>query len=78
MSPVTHFLVGWLAANAANLDRRYRALVTIAGVIPDVDGLGIVAGVATRNSIHPMISRRADRALVEVLRNRFPRLTSLS
>jgi hypothetical protein len=35
-------------------EERDRALVTIAGVIPDVDGLGIVADVLTRNSNHPV------------------------
>ena len=54
MSPVTHLLVGWTVANSAPLNRRERALVTIAGVIPDVDGLGIVADLLTRNSNHPL------------------------
>ena len=54
MSPVTHFLVGWTVANSAPLNRRERAFVTIAGVIPDVDGLGIVADFLTRNSNHPL------------------------
>jgi hypothetical protein len=55
MSPVSHFLIGWVAANSATLNRRERAAVTIAGVIPDVDGLGIVAEIATRNSSHPLM-----------------------
>jgi inner membrane protein len=42
MSQVTHFLTGWVFANCARLDRRDRALVTLACVAPDVDGLGIV------------------------------------
>ena len=42
MSRVTHFLTGWVFANCARLDRRDRALVTLACVAPDVDGLGIV------------------------------------
>jgi hypothetical protein len=42
MSQVTHFLTGWVFANRARLDRRDRALVTLACVAPDVDGLGIV------------------------------------
>jgi inner membrane protein len=54
MSPVTHFLLGWVAANSAKLNRRERAAVTIAGVIPDVDGFGLVAEVITRNSTHPL------------------------
>lgn len=53
MSPVTHFLTGWMLANSFSLDRRDRALVTLAGVVPDIDGLGIVADVLTRHSQHP-------------------------
>ena len=54
MSPVTHLLAGWLVASAANLNRRERALVTVAGVIPDLDGLGLIAEVATRHSARPL------------------------
>ena len=43
MSPVTHFLLGWLVANSMKLDRKERTMVTIAGVIPDIDGLGAIA-----------------------------------
>lgn len=53
MSPVTHFLTGWVFANSVALDRRDRAIVTWAGVVPDVDGLGIVADALTRHSQHP-------------------------
>jgi inner membrane protein len=42
MSQATHFLTGWVFANCARLDRRDRALVALACVAPDVDGLGIV------------------------------------
>jgi hypothetical protein len=54
MNPVTHFLVGWTVANGAALDRRSRALVTLAGVAPDLDGLGIVPEILTRGSSHPL------------------------
>src|SRR5208283_4558184 len=54
MSPVTHFLTGCVFANSASLGRRDRALVTLACVVPDVDGLGIVAEYLTRNSQHPL------------------------
>ncbi len=53
MSPVTHFLTGWVLANSTSLSRRDRALVTWASVAPDIDGLGIVADVLTRHSQHP-------------------------
>ena len=55
MSPVTHFLTGWVFANCARLDRRDRALVTLASVAPDIDGLGIVPELLTRNSSHPQL-----------------------
>lgn len=54
MNPVTHFLVGWMVANTGGLDRRERAAVAIAGVIPDVDGLGAIPELLTRNSAHPL------------------------
>ena len=55
MSPVTHFLSGWVLANCARLDRKDRALVTLACVIPDIDGLVIVPELLTRNSTHPLL-----------------------
>lgn len=55
MSPVTHFLTGWVFANCASLDRRDRALVTLACVVPDVDGVGIVPELLTRKSAHPLL-----------------------
>jgi len=55
MSPVTHFLTGWVLANTAGVDRRGRVLVTLACVAPDVDGLGIIPELLTRNSEHPLL-----------------------
>jgi inner membrane protein len=55
MSPVTHFLTGWVLANCTRLDRKDRAIVTLACVVPDVDGLGIIPEVLTRNSAHPLL-----------------------
>jgi inner membrane protein len=43
MNPLTHFFAGWLVANTADLSRRDRAIVTAASVIPDLDGLGLIA-----------------------------------
>jgi len=55
VSPVTHFLSGWALANTVpSLTPRDRALITLAGVIPDIDGLGIIPEVLTRNSSHPL------------------------
>jgi len=49
MNPASHLLVGWTVANAARLERRDRAIVTVAGVLPDVDGLGILVDLARDN-----------------------------
>jgi inner membrane protein len=54
MSPVTHYLISWVVANSAKLERKERAIVTLAGVAPDLDGLGIVPEWLTRNSSHPL------------------------
>ena len=54
MNPITHFLVSWDVANAAMLDRRERAIVTLAGVAPDLDGLGAIPEILTRNTAHPL------------------------
>ena len=55
MSPVTHFFTGWVFANCASLDRRDRCLVALACVVPDVDGLGIIPELLTRNTTHPLL-----------------------
>jgi inner membrane protein len=55
MSPVTHFLTGWVFANYARLEPRDRAIVTLASVVPDLDGLGIIPELLTRNSSHPLL-----------------------
>jgi len=56
VSPVTHALISWLVANIPkNSSRRDRALVTAAGVAPDLDGLGAIAELATQNSQSPLL-----------------------
>lgn len=40
MSPVTHFLVSWVGADLGASARRDRALIALAGTVPDLDGLG--------------------------------------
>jgi inner membrane protein len=54
MSPVTHFLTGWVFSNCAKLEQNERTLVTLACVAPDIDGLGIIPELLTRNSAHPL------------------------
>ena len=54
MSPITHLLISWDIANVLPFERRDRTLVTLAGVIPDLDGLGAIPELLTRNSTHPL------------------------
>jgi hypothetical protein len=45
MSPFAHLVGSWLVASATTSNPRDRKLVTLAGVLPDADGLGVVADV---------------------------------
>jgi hypothetical protein len=54
MHAITHALTGWVVAEGARLERRDRAIVTIASVIPDIDGAGIFAELATRGTDHEL------------------------
>ena len=43
MNPITHALISWGISNIPrNTTRRQRALVTLGGIIPDLDGLGAI------------------------------------
>jgi inner membrane protein len=49
MSPITHALLSWLVACAPReTTRRERLLITLGGLVPDVDGLGIIPDLLTR------------------------------
>ncbi|HYX52603.1 MAG TPA: hypothetical protein VE783_04080, partial [Candidatus Limnocylindrales bacterium] len=57
MSPVTHFLSGWALASAfaARLGKTEKALVTVAAIAPDIDSVGILPELLTRNTAHPLL-----------------------
>ena len=56
MNPVTHLLLGWTVANAdRSLSRKERTAVTLAGLAPDLDGLGLVAEIITRGTGHELL-----------------------
>jgi membrane-bound metal-dependent hydrolase YbcI (DUF457 family) len=56
MNPITHALAGWcLAETAPEPSRREKALITAAAIAPDLDGLGILAELATRESARPLL-----------------------
>jgi hypothetical protein len=42
MAPGTHALIGWWSANVLPLSRRDRLLVFLGGILPDLDGLGLL------------------------------------
>lgn len=46
MSPITHLLASWVVAAGTTDNLRDRRLVTLAGVAPDLDGLGILVDIA--------------------------------
>ncbi len=52
---ILYMRLGWVVGNAAHLDRKDRLIVTIAAVIPDVDGAGIIAETMTRSSERPLL-----------------------
>ena len=56
MNPITHFLLSWCVANTVrNSTKRDRAFITVAGIAPDFDGLGIVPELLTAKSQHPLL-----------------------
>ncbi len=55
MNVVEHFLIGWCVANiSSDLTNRERVIITAAAVIPDIDGLGALIEIPTRNTAHPL------------------------
>ena len=42
MHPITHFLASWTVGDLTLEDSRDRTLVTLCGIAPDLDGLGVV------------------------------------
>jgi hypothetical protein len=51
MNPVTHLLLSWTIAEPILEARRDRALVSLAGLAPDLDGAGILVDLA--RGVHP-------------------------
>jgi hypothetical protein len=56
MNPVTHLLISWLIAEIPpGLTRKDKAAITVAGVIPDIDGIGAIAEHITRDKADPLL-----------------------
>lgn len=47
MSPITHFLASWVVADAVLEEDRDKMLVAFAGILPDLDSLGVVCDFAS-------------------------------
>jgi len=61
----THALIGWAVAHLApGLDRRSRAVVFFASVIPDLDGLTILGGAACFETWHRILCHNVLFSLV--------------
>jgi len=52
MSPITHLLASWIVATKTTNNPRDCRLVTLAGLAPDLDGLGIVLDVIKNTLNH--------------------------
>jgi inner membrane protein len=48
VSPITHLLVSWSVADSFQLSRRDLALVTLCGILPDLDGVVVVVDLGAR------------------------------
>ncbi|MDD5224715.1 MAG: metal-dependent hydrolase [bacterium] len=55
MAPITHGLLSWIGANLVRLNRRERGIAVLAGIIPDLDGLGIFFGLKYYIQYHHVI-----------------------
>jgi len=64
MHPPTHVLLGWLLAEAVpSLERRDRILVAATGLVPDLDGLTILAGTEAYQAWHHVILHNVTAAV---------------
>jgi len=56
VNPITHGLMGWcLSGGFPTLTNRHRGIVLVASVAPDVDGMGAIPELLTRNGPHPLL-----------------------
>jgi len=56
MVPTTHGLVSWAIANLTELSRRDRGLILLAGIFPDLDGIGIFFGLEYYSRYHHIVA----------------------
>lgn len=63
MNPIVHAELSWLAGVRLT-ERRDRVLVTLAGVVPDVDGLSLLGGVEAYTKWHHVLTHGLVAAVV--------------
>ncbi len=63
MNPIVHAELSWLGAQKL-LDRRDRVLITLAGVLPDLDGLTLLGGEELYGKWHHVLTHGVFSALV--------------
>ena len=47
MNPITHFLISWNTAALVGVEKRDRILITLGGLLPDIDALGIIVDIVS-------------------------------
>src|SRR5690349_3159791 len=60
MSPLTHFLASWIVAAKTTNNPRDCRLVTLAGILPDADGFGLLVDVTNEALGRPATSFYAE------------------
>jgi hypothetical protein len=66
MSPIVHAELSWLCSQPL-VHRRDRILVTVAGVLPDLDGLAILGGLDAYGRWHHRLTHGAIAAVLTVV-----------
>jgi hypothetical protein len=67
MAPGTHALIGWWTANVLPLSRRDRFFVFLGGVLPDLDGLGLLYSSQAYERYHHILCHNLIGCLVWTL-----------
>lgn len=50
MNPITHYLISFAISSNFTLSKKERTLTTISGIIPDIDGIGIIAELISKKT----------------------------